>query len=65
GTCCRMAVKSRLSNGSPSFLLDPYQLASTLQAKCGSMVMTRACEGELKARAHLLMLRPHAACGSM
>ncbi|RDH26783.1 hypothetical protein BDQ94DRAFT_186152 [Aspergillus welwitschiae] len=65
GTCCQTAVKSALSIGSPSFLLDPHQLASTLQAKCGSMVMTHACEGELKARAHLLMLGPHAAFRNM
>ena len=65
GTCCQTAVKSPLLIGSPSFLLDSHQLTSTLQAMCGSMVMTHASEGECKARAHLLMLEPHAACGNM
>ncbi|RDH26934.1 hypothetical protein BDQ94DRAFT_164051 [Aspergillus welwitschiae] len=65
GTCCQTAVKSPLSIGSPSFLLDPHQLASTLQAIRGSMAMLHASEGECKARAHLLMSEPHAACGNM
>ncbi|RDH26527.1 hypothetical protein BDQ94DRAFT_177481 [Aspergillus welwitschiae] len=65
GTCCQTAVKSPLSIGSPSFLLDPHQLASTLQAMRGSMAMLHVSEGECKKRAHLLMFEPHAACGNM
>ncbi|OJZ79835.1 hypothetical protein ASPFODRAFT_519912 [Aspergillus luchuensis CBS 106.47] len=65
GTCCRTGVKSPLSIGSPSFLLDPHQQTSTLQAMCSSMVMTHASEGKREARAHSPRSRFHVACGNM
>ncbi|GAA92623.1 hypothetical protein AKAW_10737 [Aspergillus luchuensis IFO 4308] len=65
GTCCQTTVKSPLSISSPSFLPDPHQLASTLQAMWGSMAMIHASEGERKDCAHMLILEPHTACGNV
>lgn len=65
GTCCQASAKSPLSIGSPLFFLDPHQLASTLPAKCGSIVMAHASEGERKACARSFKSISHVTCGNM